>query len=255
METTYVFLSVLAVSLASFAGIATFALKLETLRGWLFVLIGLAAGTLIGDAVIHLIPESLETIGDERTFGFALLSGVLVFFILEKYLRWHHAHHVSEEEHAEEEAEHHPRHLAPLVILADGLHNFVDGAVIAASFLVSPVIGLATTVAVFIHELPQEIADYALLVHSGLSRIKALFFNFVSALTAFLGASAVLLAHSALESLGAYVVAFTAGAFIYIGATDLVPELHKTRDPRRSATELLAFVVGIALMFALTYLE
>ena len=254
MEVTYIFLSVLAVSLASFAGIATFSVKIETLRGWLFVLIGLAAGTLIGDAVIHLIPESLGTIGDERSFGLALLAGVLIFFILEKYLRWHHAHHASEEEHAEEEANH-PRHLAPMVLFADGLHNFVDGAVIAASFIVSPVIGLATTIAVFIHELPQEIADYALLVHSGLSRGKALFFNFLSALTAFLGAGAVLLAHSALESLGALVVAFTAGAFIYIGATDLVPELHKTRDPKKSAAELLAFVVGIALMFALTYLE
>ncbi len=255
MEIIYIFVSILAVSLVSLVGIFILSLKQEAVRKALYILVGLAAGTLIGDAAIHLIPESLEAIGDEKTFGFALLLGVVVFFVLEKYLRWHHAHHGPEEEHLEEEKHNHPRHLAPMVLIADGIHNLVDGAVIAASFLISPVLGVATTIAVFLHEIPQEVADYALLVHSGLSRTKALVFNFLSALVAFVGAGAVILLDSTFESLEALIAAFTAGAFIYIAASDLIPELHKTRDVKRGIAELCALLLGIGLMFALTLLE
>ena len=251
----YIFISISVVSLVSFAGIAAFSMREEVMKKMLFILVGLAAGTLIGDAVIHLIPEALEKIGDERAFGLALLAGVVVFFILEKYLRWHHAHHGAEEEHETEEVLHHPKHLAPMVLFADGIHNLLDGAVIAAGFLISPIVGFATVVAVFLHEIPQEIADYALLVHSGFSRTKALFFNFLSALTAFLGAGLLLLLHSTFELVGAFAGAFTAGAFIYIAATDLIPELHKTKGAMRGAIELSAFIIGIAIMFLLTFLE
>lgn len=255
MEIFYIFASIGAVSLVSFAGVAVFSLRESALHKILFVFIGLAAGTMLGDAVIHLIPEALEGIEDTRIFGLAVLSGILGFFILEKYLRWHHAHHGAEEEHEEEEAHNHPQHLAPMVLVADGIHNLVDGAIIAASFLVSPVIGVTTTIAVFLHEIPQEIADYALLVHSGLSRTKALFYNFGSGLVAFLGAGIVLLFHDSFESFGALIAAFTAGAFIYIAATDLIPELHKTTDRKRRTIELVSFIIGIMLMFLLTYLE
>ena len=256
MEATVAsFVSVLIVSLASLVGIAAFSLQEERLRRILYILVGLAAGALIGDAAIHLIPEALSEIEDARTFSFLLILGIVVFFILEKYLRWHHAHHGLEEEHESEEVDHHPRHLAPLVLFADGVHNMVDGAVIAASYLVSFPVGVATTIAVFLHEIPQEVADYALLTHSGLSRGKALFFNFLSALIAFLGVILVLMFSNVVDSIGPLAAAFTAGAFIYIAATDLIPELHKTKDPKRSATELSAFVVGIVLMFALSFLE
>lgn len=256
METiSYIFMSIAAVSLVSFAGIAAFSMREQMMKRMLFVLVGLAAGTLIGDAVIHLIPESLEVIGDERAFGLALLLGIVVFFILEKYLRWHHAHHGAEEEHEKEEALHHPKHLAPMVLVADGIHNLVDGAVIAAGFLISPVVGVATAAAVFLHEIPQEIADYALLIHSGFSRAKALFYNFLSALTAFVGAGLLLALNTAFDLVGAYAAAFTAGAFIYIAATDLIPELHKTKGSARGAVEFAAFITGIALMFLLTLLE
>jgi zinc and cadmium transporter len=255
MEIFYIFASIAAVSLVSFAGVAVFSLRESAMHKVLFVLIGLAAGTMIGDAVIHLIPEALEGIGDARTFGIAVLTGIVGFFILEKYLRWHHAHHGAEEEHEEEEEHNHPRHLAPMVLVADGIHNLVDGAIIAASFLVSPVIGFTTAIAVFLHEIPQEIADYALLVHSGLSRTKALLYNFASGLVAFAGAGIVLVFHNSFESFGALIAAFTAGAFIYIAATDLIPELHKTTNRKRRAIELLSFIIGILIMFALTYLE
>lgn len=255
MENLYIFSSIAAVSLVSFAGVAVFSLREGALKKVLFVLIGLAAGTMLGDAIIHLIPEALGGIGDERTFGLAVLSGVVAFFILEKYLRWHHAHHGPEEEHEEEEAHNHPRHLAPMVLVADGIHNLVDGAIIAASFLVSPVVGFTTAIAVFLHEIPQEIADYALLIHSGLSRTKALLYNFGSGLVAFLGAGIVFLFHNSFESFGALIAAFTAGAFIYIAATDLIPELHKTSDMKKRAIELISFIIGILLMYLLTYLE
>lgn len=255
METIFIAGSIAAVSLVSFAGVAVFSLREASLKKVLFVLIGLAAGTMLGDAVIHLIPEALEEIGDERTFGLAVLSGVVAFFILEKYLRWHHAHHGREEEHEDEEARNHPQHLAPMVLVADGIHNLVDGAIIAASFLVSPIVGFTTAIAVFLHEIPQEIADYALLVHSGLSRTKALLYNFASGLIAFIGAGIVLLLHDSFETFGALIVAFTAGAFIYIAATDLIPELHKSNDRKKRFLELVSFLVGIGLMFLLTFLE
>ncbi|MBX9765408.1 ZIP family metal transporter [Patescibacteria group bacterium] len=255
MEITYIFLSIAAVSLVSFVGVAVFSLRESAMKKVLFVLIGLAAGTMLGDAVIHLIPEALHEIEDERVFGLTLLSGIVSFFILEKYLRWHHAHHGAEEEHEEEEARNHPRHLAPMVLVADGIHNLVDGAIIAASFLVSPIVGFTTAIAVFLHEIPQEIADYALLIHSGLSRTKALLYNFGSGLIAFLGAGIVLVFHDVFEATGALIAAFTAGAFIYIAATDLIPELHKTTDKKRRAIELASFIIGILLMFLLTFLE
>ncbi len=252
--------SVFAVSLVSLIGIAAFSLQASLLKRALSVFVGLAAGALLGDAIIHLIPESLEVIGDERKFGIAVLGGLLTFFILEKILRWHHAHHAVEEEHEGHEqyevGSHDSRvHLAPMVILADGLHNIIDGAVIAASFLVSPALGVATTIAVFLHEIPQEVSDYALLLHAGFSRGRALFFNFLSGLTALIGAGVVLLVSVDIEFFGAYAAAATAGAFIYLAAADLIPELNKSQSSRRSFAETGAFVVGIVLMILLTFLE
>lgn len=250
-------LSVLAVSLVSLVGIAAFSVHESYLRRSMSVFVGLAAGALLGDAFIHLIPESLEIIGDETLFGLAVLTGVSVFFILEKVLRWHHAHHMHEEEHEGHEhfesGDH--SHLAPMVLVADGIHNIIDGALIAASFLISPALGIATTIAVFLHEIPQEIADYALLIHAGYTRARALFFNFLSGLTALVGALIVFFLGSEMELFGAYAAAVTAGAFIYLAAADLIPDLHKRTGLRSSIASLTAFLVGIALMFALTLLE
>lgn len=252
--------SVFVVSLVSLVGIAAFSFNESALRRSLHVLVGLAAGALLGDAIVHLIPEALEVIGEELNFGIAVLAGVIVFFILEKYLRWHHAHHAREEEHEGHEqfetGSHDTRvHLAPMVVVADGLHNIIDGAVIAASYLVSPALGVATTVAVFLHEIPQEISDYALLLHAGYSRGKALFYNFISALTAVVGAGIVLFIGVDVPLFGAYAAAVTAGAFIYLAAADLIPEINKHESLQRSVSAVLAFLAGIALMLALTALE
>jgi zinc and cadmium transporter len=252
-------LSILAVSLVSLVGILALALNQRLLNSLIPILVGLAAGALLGDAFVHLIPEALEEIGDEQLFAIAIVTGLAFFFILEKWLRWHHAHHGPEEEHEGHEkfemGAHPNPHLAPLVIIADGLHNLVDGALIAASFLVSPALGIATTIAVFLHEIPQEIADFALLIHAGLSRAKALLFNFASALTAFLGALLVFIAAESIESFAPLAVAFTAGGFIYIAAADLVPELQRNTRVRESVVQILAFAIGLVIMFFLLGLE
>lgn len=250
----------LMVSVVSLFGIALLSLNKTFLSNLLIPLIALAAGSLIGDAVLHLIPESFEAIADERAFGLTVILGIVLFFILERYLRWHHAHHASEEEHEGHErfesGPHNPTaHLAPMVITADGLHNLIDGIAIAASFVVSIPVGIATTTAVFLHEIPQEISDFALLLHAGYSRGKAILFNFLSALTAVLGAIIFLVVNESFENLAPYAAALTAGAFIYIAIADIVPELHKENRPTRIALQLAGLFLGIGLMYALIFLE
>lgn len=250
----------LLVSLVSLIGSVALSWNRPLLNQSLIVLIALAAGALIGDAAFHLIPEAVNEIGDERYFGVALLVGLMLFFVLERYLRWHHAHHGEEEDHTGHERYEYgshasKAHIAPLVIVADALHNYIDGLIIAASFFISPPLGIATTVAVFLHEIPQEIADFALLVHSGLSRMKALLFNFASGLTALVGAATFFLLGELATGLTPYMSAFTAGAFLYIATADVVPELHKERGLGGLILQSIGFAAGIGIMIGLTFLE
>ena len=251
-------LSVLLVSLVSLVGIAFLSLQEGRLISIMHVLVGLAAGALLGDAFVHLIPEAFQEGLDGVGFSLAILAGMLIFFILEKYLRWHHHEHDTTHTHLPTSEELQARSVKPLgtlVLVGDGVHNFVDGAVIAASYLVSIPLGIATTLAVFLHEIPQEISDFALLLHAGFSRARALFWNFASALTAVLGALAFLAIGTGFERIEPLAAAFTAGAFIYIAAADLVPELHETKHPGKSVVQLLAMLLGITLMFALLLLD
>jgi zinc and cadmium transporter len=256
--TVLTLLSVLGVSIVSLVGIAAFSVQEDRLRTWLYGLVALAAGALLGDALIHLIPEALSTIGNVWLFGTSLISGALLFLVLEHILRWHHAHHADEDEHEGHErferGEGHA-HLAPMVLVADGVHNVIDGAVIAASFLVSPALGFATTAAVFLHEIPQEVADYALLLHAGYSRTKALLWNFASGLTALFGALIVLVVGTEVELFGAYASAVTAGAFIYLAVVDLLPEVRNQARGKKLVIALGAFCIGFGFMCALLLLE
>ena len=254
----YTLIAVFAVSLVSLVGVFFLSMSEKRLSALMHLLVGLAAGALLGDAIVHLIPEAFEAGLGSIAFSVTTLTGVLIFFILEKYLRWHHHEHDTGHTHVPSEAELVATPVKPLgrlVLVGDGVHNAVDGAVIAASFLVSPALGIATTLAVFLHEVPQEIADFALLLHAGFSRAKALMWNFISALTAFLGAFAFFAVGSSVNNVEPYAAAFTAGAFIYIAAADLIPELHEEKHPRESAMQLVAMLVGIAIMFALLVLE
>ncbi len=240
--------SVLAVSLVSFVGAFTLSLKAEVWRRYLFVLVSLAVGALVGDAFIHLIPEALEGSSNPALVSLAIISGVLIFFALEKFLHWHH-HEVG----GERCPAIHP--VGRMVIFSDGVHNFVDGLIIGASYLVSLEVGLATTIAVILHEIPQEIGDFGVLLHAGYSAGRALWFNFLSALMALVGTALALLVGQVAEFLVTWLIPLAAGGFIYIAMTDLIPEMHKTKSGWHSLLQFVAMIVGLAAMFALLFLE
>lgn len=245
----YTLASVLLVSIVSFIGVVALSFKTKQLRTILIYFISFSAGALLGDAFLHLLPE--VTIGNGLTLDISLylLGGMLAFFVLEKVIHWQHCHMpIDEHEHI------HP--FAYTNLIGDGLHNFIDGLIIGASYLVNIPTGIATTIAVVLHEIPQEIGDFGVLIHGGFSKGKALFLNFVSALAAFLGAALALWLQSSVENVSMILVPIAAGGFIYIASSDLIPELHKHSDKLgRSFLQLLAFILGIGVMIALLFLE
>jgi zinc and cadmium transporter len=245
----YSIVSVLVVSLISFIGVFTLGIRIEKLRKVLIYLISFSAGALLGDAFIHLLPETFENFGFGLNVSIYVLIGIGVFFFLEKVIHWQHCHAgVLEEEHV------HP--FAYMNLLGDGLHNFLDGVIIAASYLISIPVGIATTIAVALHEIPQEIGDFGVLIHGGFSKGRALLLNFASALVAVLGAVVVFLVGDVVENIELILVPIAAGGFIYIAGSDLIPELHRHSDKLgRSILQFIAFVVGILVMVALLLLE
>lgn len=247
MNYFYALLSTLIVSLVSLAGVFSLSIKEELLRKYIFLFVSLAVGALLGNAFIHLIPESFEELTSGPNIGLLVIAGFFVFFVIEKFLHWHH--------HSEDIEEHHTHPVGKLVLLSDGVHNFVDGVVIGASFLVSIPVGIATTLAVILHELPQEIGDFAVLLHAGYTRKRALWLNFLSGLLAVLGTLVAFVLGGAGESSMAWILPLAAGGFIYIAATDLIPELRKTKELKHSFMQLAALAVGIVLMLGLTFLE
>lgn len=240
--------SVLIVGALSLIGIFTLSLKDSLLKGATFILVGVATGALLGDAFIHLIPEAFEGATNPVILSLTIIGGMLIFFVLEKFLHWHHHQGLEASE-----PEVHP--VGKMILVSDGVHNFVDGLIIAASYLVSIEVGIATTLAVILHEIPQEIGDFGVLLHAGYSKMKALWLNFLSALFAVLGAAVALLLGGATEVFTAWLVPLAAGGFIYIALTDLIPELHKTTSVRHSLLQLLAIIVGVLAMVAILLLE
>lgn len=243
----YALASVAVVSLASLIGIVTIAIDATRLRSTIFVMVSLAVGAMFGDAFIHLLPEAFEHSPSQSHTSLSILAGIFLFFLLEKFLRWRHDHAL-DQEHAI-----HP--VGYLSVLADGLHNFIDGLLIGTSYLVSIPVGLGTTLAVLLHEIPQEIGDFGVLIQAGFSRKDALGLNFVLALLAIAGAVVALWAGQYLHGLPTVILPLTAGGFIYIAGSDLVPELHKERQPMRSLLQLIAIGCGVGLMLLLKLLE
>ncbi len=241
----YTLAAVGLVSLLSLVG-AVVVYSSKTMQRTLELLISFAAGALLGDAFLHIVPEIAESeAGFTLSASFSLLAGVVAFFILEKVLHWHHAHLPSEEVM-------HPVAVSNLV--GDALHNLIDGVIIAGAFVVSPKVGIATAIAVALHEIPQELGDFAILLHAGLKPKRALFLNFMTALAAVAGAVITLLIAQG-EMIERIFLPFTAGAFVYIAGTDLIPELHKEPEPRKSIIQAIALIVGIAVMASLLALE
>ena len=244
---TYTFISVVGVSLLSLVGVFFLSLNEARLRKMLLFLVSLAVGGLFGDAIIHLIPESFEKLPGKLIAPILLLAGILLFFIVEKLIRWRHCHVPTSEQHV------HP--VVALNLIGDGVHNLIDGMLIAASYLVSVPIGVTTTIAVVLHEIPQEIGDFGVLIHGGLSVKKAIMFNFLSALAATLGGLVFLLIGPHVENISLYMLPVTAGGFIYIAAADLIPELHIECGLSISIRQVAFIALGIGLMSVLVLLE
>ncbi len=229
--------STLLVSLISLIGILTLLIKDKLLEKILLVLIGFSAGALIGGAFLHILPEALEKSKSVAVFYY-LIGGIVLFFLLERYFYWRHCHEGVCDIHA----------FTYLNLIGDGLHNFIDGMVIAVSFTLSLKLGLVTTLAIILHEIPQEIGDFAVLVYGGFSKKKALTYNFISALMAMIGAIAGYFLSDFALGFSNFILPLTAGGFIYIATSDLIPEIHKESNPRRSTAAFIAFLFGIVLM-------
>ncbi len=215
----------------------------------IFVLVSLSVGALFGDAFLHLIPDAFES--GIRQPSLWILAGIVFLFILEKFFHWHHEH-IHEHDAECKDA---PLPVGALSLVASGMHNFLDGAIIAASWLVSMPAGIATTIAVILHEIPHEMGDLGILLHAGYGRRKAFLYNFYSGLMAIAGAAVALVAGAAVQTSAAYILPFAAGNFIYIAGSDLVPELHKTKHIGQSLLQLSAILVGVALMAGLLFVE
>lgn len=230
--------------------LATLLVSLISLVGVFFILknknwgdkishnmVGFAAGTMLAAAILDILPESLESSSEPHDILFFFLAGIVVFFLLERFIIWFHHH----------DSMHHAHPSSVLVLIGDSVHNLIDGIAIAATFLVNPAMGFITTLAIAAHEIPQEIADLSVLLHGGMKKTKALLFNFISALTAVFGGIAGFFFLDSLQNFTPFVLAFTAGMFIYISCSDLIPELHKDSQ-KRGWMEVIPFVLGIVLL-------
>ncbi|MBP6866368.1 MAG: ZIP family metal transporter [Candidatus Pacebacteria bacterium] len=243
----YALLGVVAVSLVSLVGLFTLSRREEVIKKYIYFFVSLAVGALLGDTFIHLIPESFENLENSTMVGLLVIAGFFLFFVIEKFLHWHH--------HDDDGDENHVHPVGELVLFSDGVHNFIDGVVIGVSFMISVPVGIATTIAVVLHEIPQEIGDFAVLLHAGYSRKRALWLNFLSALAAVFGTLVAFLLGETGEGLISYILPIAAGGFIYIAAADLIPELQKNKVVKQSVFQFLSIALGVILMLALTLLE
>ncbi|MCL7415104.1 MAG: ZIP family metal transporter [ANME-2 cluster archaeon] len=238
----WIIAATLFVSLISLIGIFTLSLSARSLKKILLVLVGFSAGTLMGGAFLHLVPESLEFSSPDTIFSILIL-GFIVFFLLEKIL-WRHCH----KDHCEIHS------FAFLNLFGDAVHNFIDGLILAAAFLTNIQLGIATTLAVAAHEIPQEIGDFGVLVYGGFGKKKALVLNLVTALTALLGGVFGYYLSSYMDNTMIFLLPFAAGGFLYIAAVDLLPELHKETDKWKTTFSFGSFIAGIVLMWALKFI-
>ena len=254
----YSIISVLLVSLISLTGLFFLSVSDKILKRIIFVLVSFSVGALFGDAFVHLLPEAFKSGMNSSSISAFILLGIIIFFVLEKFIHWKHSHGETEEVceiHKNHKEEKEIKPAGYIILLSDTAHNFLDGIIIAASYMVSVEVGITTTIAVVLHEIPQEIGRFGLLIHYGFSRSKALLFNFFSALSAVIGAVISLSLSGRISGLTPFIISIAAGGFIYIAGSDLVPEIHKTSDPKKSSIQFISILGGIALMFAFLLIE
>lgn len=239
----WILLATLFVSIISLVGIFTLSIKEKILQKMLLFMVALSAGALMGGAFLHLLPESIDRFGSTGSFMFGLI-GFLTFFIIEKVLHWRHCHEGHCEVHT----------FAYMNLVGDSVHNFIDGLIMAASFVVDIRLGVITTAAVALHEIPQEIGDFGVLVYGGFTKARALMMNFVTALTAVLGGILGYILSSQMQYAIIFLLPFAAGGFVYIGASDLVPEIRKETKLDKSMISIAMFIIGILIMYAMKFI-
>lgn len=238
MTLLYIILATAALGLISFVGAVFFGLRLNV-RRITFYLISFASGTMLGVAFLHLIPESIEH--GERAY-LMIPAGVFVFFIFEKFLIWRHCHH-------HQRPEDHQRPVAAtMVLIGDAVHNFIDGIIVAGAFMTDPSIGVSVTLAILLHEIPQELGDFGSLIHGGLSVKRALAFNALSATTAIVGGVLAYGFFSFSASIQAAILPIAAGGFLYIALADLIPQLHQHTTLRQAFAQIVLIAGGFGAM-------
>ncbi len=229
------------VSLISLIGIVALIINDKLLKKLIIFLVAFAAGGLIGGAFLHILPEAMDYIKDGTRLFLYVILGYMFFFALENYLYWRHCHDTKCETHT----------FTYLNIVGDSIHNFSDGLIMGAVFMINIKVGIATTLAIIFHEIPHEFGNFMVLIYGGFSKAKALFFNFLSSLFAIIGTAVGYYFANKISGFAGILLPIAAGGFIYIASCDLVPELHKQADIKKSVLATATFTFGIVLMFLL----
>jgi zinc and cadmium transporter len=238
-ELLSIILATTLISSGSFIGVLAISLNQQLLSKILLSLVSLSAGTMLAAALLHLLPESVAVLGNTLPFQITLLS-FIAFFLLERFLHWRHCH---DKDHLEKHT------LGTMNLVGDAIHNFLDGVLIAASFATGGGLGIISTLAIALHEIPQEIGDFGVLLHSGYNRRKALLLSVLVSLTAILGGVLGYFASHTMSTLAPYLVPVAAGGFLYISASDLIPEFKDTTSTKRIILTVSTFLFGVFIMY------
>jgi len=237
-------LSSVAMALISLVGLFTLILQEKVLKKIILPLVAFSAGALLGGAFLHMIPEAIIENGEVENIFIWVLIGFSLFFLLEQFVHWHHCHKVPSE---------HKRPVTYLILIADGVHNFIGGLAIAGAFLIDIKVGMVTWLAAAAHEIPQELGDFGILIHGGWEKKKALFFNFLSALTVVFGALVAYFLSTKINV--SFLLPLAAGNFIYIACSDLIPEVKHGCSIKNNILHFIFFLIGILLIFLVKFIS
>ena len=240
----WIIFSTLAVSAVSLVGALFLFFKERTIEKIITPLVAFSAGTLLAGGLLHLIPEAVEQVDDTHFVFLLVIVGFTIFFLLEQFIRWHHCHRTASE---------HKHPVTYLILIADGIHNFLDGLVVGGAFIVDIRLGIITALIVAMHEIPQELGDFGILIHGGWKKSKAILFNLLSALTMVIGGLLVYFASDKVNMV--YLLPFAAGNFIYIAASDLIPEIKHSKNIVKNILHFIFFVIGILLIWFIGHAE
>lgn len=231
-------------SVLAWVGVFTLFLNEKLLKKIIFPLVAFSAGALMAGAMLHMIPEAIAAIGLKTSVFLWVLVGFSLFFLLEQFIHWHHCHRAPSE---------HKQPVTYLILVADGLHNFLGGLAIGGAFIIDIRVGIVTWLVAAAHEIPQELGDFGILIHGGWDKMKALWFNFLSALTIVLGGLLVYFLAGKIDT--SFLLPFAAGNFIYIAASDLIPEIKHRDKIKQNLVHFLAFIAGILLIWAVKFID